>query len=102
MPPNCNSSFFFILRYREKEVAGRANLSGDKRADYIQIQGVDGSLDLWTNKVGINPANWVEQGSVASGVGFSVDQNVHFVSFTRSGRADYIPVVPGSELLGLS
>ncbi|KAL8754223.1 MAG: hypothetical protein Q9199_004491 [Rusavskia elegans] len=81
------------------ELLSILDTSGGKRADYIRIQGVDGSMDLWTNEVGNNPANWIEQDSVASGVGFS-GPSVQFVSFAGSGRADYIPVIPGSGAIG--
>ena len=69
--------------------------SGDGRADYIRIHTVDGSMDLYTNVVGVNPANWLPQGSVASGVGSS-GPSIQFGILTNSGRADYIPVVPAS------
>ncbi|KAL9635740.1 MAG: hypothetical protein Q9204_002513 [Flavoplaca sp. TL-2023a] len=72
-----------------------ADINGDNRADYIRIHHNDGSVDLWINQVGLNPANWIEQGSVATGVGFS-GSSVKFGSLTNSGRADYIPVVPSS------
>ena len=52
-------------------------------------------MKLWINEVRLNPANWIEQGSVATGVGFS-GSSVRFGSLTNSGRADYIPVVPSS------
>ncbi|KAL8846305.1 MAG: hypothetical protein Q9221_008603 [Calogaya cf. arnoldii] len=71
------------------------DISGDKRADYLRIHYLDGAVDLWNNEVGINPANWVQQGSVASGIGFS-GPSIQFGSLTSSGRADYIPVVPSS------
>ncbi|KAL8651232.1 MAG: hypothetical protein Q9226_004788, partial [Calogaya cf. arnoldii] len=71
------------------------DINGDKRADYLRIHHLDGAVDLWTNEVGTNPANWVQQGSVASGVGFS-GPSIQFGSLTSSGRADYIPVVPNS------
>ncbi|KAL8672053.1 MAG: hypothetical protein Q9168_003480 [Polycauliona sp. 1 TL-2023] len=72
-----------------------ADINGDRRADYIRIHQNNGSVDLWTNQVGINPANWIQHGSVASGVGSS-GPNVRFGILTTSGRADYIPVVPSS------
>ena len=78
-----------------KGAANHGDNSGDKRADYIRIHHVDGSVDLWINQVGLNPANWIEQGPVATGVGFS-GSSVKFGSLTNSGRADYVPVVLGS------
>lgn len=67
-------------------------LSGDGRADYIYIHPVDGAMDLYANEVGINPAFWVPQGLVASGVGFT-GSSIRFGALTHSGRADYIPVL---------
>ncbi|KAL8981667.1 MAG: hypothetical protein Q9205_003611 [Flavoplaca limonia] len=72
-----------------------ADINGDNRADYVRIHHIDGSVKLWINQVGLNPDNWIEQGSVATGVGFS-GSSVKFGSLTNSGRADYIPVVPSS------
>lgn len=66
--------------------------SGDGRADYIYVHPSDGAADLYTNEVGINPAYWVPQGTLAAGVGFS-GPSIQFGRLTHSGRADYIPVV---------
>jgi len=49
-------------------------------------------MDLYTNEVGINPAFWGSQGTVASGVGYP-GSSIRFGVLTHSDRADYIPVV---------
>ncbi|KAL8689165.1 MAG: hypothetical protein Q9218_005102 [Villophora microphyllina] len=71
-----------------------ADINGDGRADYLRVHTSDGATDLWINEVGINPANFIPspQGQIASGVG-SAGPDVRFGRLTRSGRADYIPVV---------
>ena len=73
-----------------------ADINGDGRADYIWVHPVDGSLDLWTNEVGINPANWVKApDKIATGVGFS-GANILFATLLNTGRADYIPITPST------
>ena len=72
-----------------------ADINGDGRADYLWVH-PDGSIDLWTNEIGKDPAHLVKSaGAVATSVGYPGT----FVSFgvlTSSGRADYIPVVPST------
>ncbi|KAI4199452.1 MAG: hypothetical protein LQ350_004593 [Teloschistes chrysophthalmus] len=72
-----------------------ADINGDGRADYLWVHAADGATDLWLNEVGFNPSFFIPQNNIAAGVG-AKGPEVRFGRLTRTGRADYIPVVPSS------
>ncbi|KAI4099030.1 MAG: hypothetical protein L6R37_006166 [Teloschistes peruensis] len=72
-----------------------ADINGDGRADYLRVHAANGATDLWLNEVGTNPSFFIPQHNIAAGVG-AKGEDVQFARLTRTGRADYIPVVPSS------
>ena len=69
-----------------------ADINGDGKADYLWVHPADGSVDLWTNELGKNPAHLVRSTrKISTSVGYP-DTFITFGILTDSGRADYIPV----------
>jgi hypothetical protein len=74
-----------------------ADINGDKRADYLAVSRVDGSVQLWLNggslEKGSNDANvvWIQRGTIATGVGTN-GKGVQFADLNGDRRAEYIDV----------
>lgn len=70
------------------------DLNGDGKADYLWVDRLIGSLQVWRNGgVGANGWIWYPQGEVASGVGAN-GLCIQFADTTGDGRADYLDIDP--------
>ncbi|MFF6995862.1 GDSL-type esterase/lipase family protein [Streptomyces sp. NPDC008313] len=70
-----------------------ANINCDKRADYLNLSSVDGSVDAWVNTGGDSDGKpgWIAQGQIASGNVGDPD-GVQFADIDGDGRDDYLVV----------
>ena len=49
-----------------------ADLNGDGRSNYTWVHPLDGSINVWTNEIGFNPANWIPYPKkIVTGLGFA-------------------------------
>ncbi|MEU6488604.1 FG-GAP-like repeat-containing protein [Streptomyces sp. NPDC046887] len=70
-----------------------ADLNGDRRADYLVLNG-DSSVRAWINGgPGGSGYRWYPQGTIASGVGVS-GERIRFADVTGDRKADYLDVDP--------
>jgi lysophospholipase L1-like esterase len=76
-----------------------ADLTGDGRDDYIDLNQATGAAKLWVNGGASASAPngwlWMERGVVATGVG-SPSSNVRFADLNGDQRSDYVVVDPKS------
>ncbi|WP_327064721.1 GDSL-type esterase/lipase family protein [Kitasatospora sp. NBC_01302] len=71
-----------------------ADLTGDGRADYLDVNPANGSVQAWLNAgTGPSGVTWNQAGTVAYGVG-SPGTDIEFAPVTATGRADYLDVDP--------
>ncbi|MFJ6573659.1 FG-GAP-like repeat-containing protein [Streptomyces sp. NPDC091292] len=71
-----------------------ANIDCDKRADYLVVGNITGTVRAWLNRGGHPSGNpvWVPRGQIASGVGAGDQERTVLADIDGDGRADYLVV----------
>ncbi|GAB7043524.1 MULTISPECIES: GDSL-type esterase/lipase family protein [Catenuloplanes] len=72
-----------------------ADISGDRRADYLVVNATTGAVDAWINNGGDRPgqAGWTARGRIATGAG-APGAHIRFADLDGDRRADYLVLNP--------